>query len=231
MNIKIFSDGANKAEMIEMNNNPLIEGFTTNPSILRKAGVTNYEEFAKDILSIITEKPVSFEVIADDFETMKKQAIKIASWGKNVFIKIPITNTKNETTKNLINDLNWSGIKINVTAITTIKQVETVLNKIPYGRGMYISIFAGRIADTGVSPIPIVEKAVNMVKGTDIEIIWASTREIINIFQAEEVGCHIITCTQDILKKFPLIGKDLTEYSLDTIKMFNEDVKKAGYKL
>jgi transaldolase len=231
MEIKIFADGSDKNIMIDHNKNDLIKGFTTNPALLRKSGIKNYEEFALDVLTYINKKPVSFEVISDDFDEMYKQAVKIAMWGNNVNVKIPITNTKGESSKPLIDNLNWTGIKINITAITTIEQVKLVLDRLPYKRGMYISIFAGRIADTGIDPVGVINEALDLVKGTEIEIIWASTREVYNVIQAEKLGCHIITVTNDILKKLSLIGKDLTEYSLDTVKQFFTDAKEAGYTL
>jgi transaldolase len=228
MNVKIFADGADKATILELNKDTMIKGFTTNPSLLRKSGVTDYKSFALDILKEVT-KPISFEVISDDFTEMKRQALEIASWGSNVYVKIPITNTKGDYSEGLIEDLNWSGVKINITAITLLKQVEFILKKLPYKRGVYISIFAGRIADTGVNPLPVIQEVVKMVQNTEISIIWASPREVYNVVQADEAGCHIITCTSEILKKLPLLGKDLTEYSRETVQMFYDDAKKVGY--
>lgn len=230
-NVKIYADGANKESMLAHYKNPLIKGFTTNPSILRKSGVENYEEFAKDILSVIKDKPISFEVIADEFDEMKRQALKIASWGNNVWVKIPITNTRGESSEMLIKDLNWLGIKINVTAITTYEQAEQVFNWLPYKRGVYISVFAGRIADTGVDYLSEMIDCVNITADSEVELIWASPRELYNVVQADLIGCDIITVTDDILKKLPLIGKDLREYSLETVKLFYSDAKKSGYIL
>ena len=228
--IKIFADGANKQDIIELNKNQRISGFTTNPTLLRKAGISNYKEFALDILSII-DKPISFEVIADDLNEMERQAIEIASWGKNIYVKIPITNTKGESTYTIIKSLSERGIKLNITAITTIKQVKKILPALEKSNGAYISIFAGRIADTGINPLLIMKQALKLIKNINIELIWASPRELYNVVQAEDIGCHIITCTNDILKKLSLLGKDLTEYSLDTVKMFYNDAKLSGYEL
>lgn len=228
--IKIFADGANKAEILELNKDNRISGFTTNPTLLRKAGISNYKDFALDILSII-DKPISFEVISDDLEEMERQAIEISSWGKNVYVKIPITNTKSESTYSIIESLSNKGIKLNITAITTVKQVKKILPALETSSGAYISIFAGRIADTGINPLPIMKQTLKLIKNINVELIWASPRELYNVVQAEDIGCHIITCTNDILKKLPLIGKDLTEYSLDTVKMFYNDAKLSGYEL
>ena len=231
-NIKIFADGANGSDMMDLYGNPLIAGFTTNPSLCRKAGIIDYREFALCMLDIIRGKPISFEVLSDDFAEMKRQALEISSWGPNVYVKIPITNTKGESSSMLIKDLNWSGIKINVTAITTFKQVYETFKDLPYKRGVYISIFAGRIADTGVSPSGIIMNAVDLVEKTEVEIIWASPREVYNIYQAERVGCHIITCTPELIAKYELLkGKDLTEYSRETVQLFFNDAVKAGFKL
>lgn len=228
--IKIFADIINKAELIEINKNNKIAGFTTNPTLLRKGGVSNYKEFAIDILSAIN-KPISFEVIADDLNEMERQALKISSWGKNVYVKIPITNTKGESTYSIIESLSKKSIKLNITAITTVKQIKKILPALKTSIGSYISVFAGRIADTGTDPLPIMKRALKLIDETNLELIWASPREVYNIIQAENIGCHIITCTNDILKKLPLIGKDLTEYSLETVKMFYNDAKLSGYEL
>lgn len=229
--IKIFADGADKASMIEMYNDPRISGLTTNPSLMHKAGVTDYKAFALNVLSVIKDKPVSFEVISDDWNEMKRQALEIASWAPNVYVKIPITDTKGRYCEAIIEELNWQGIKINITALTQIEQVDFILKKLPYKRGVYISIFAGRIADTGIDPLPVVQKTVELIRGTDIEIIWASPREVYNVVQAENAGCHIITVTKDILNKLSLIGKDLKEYSRETVQMFYDDAQKSGLKL
>ena len=229
----IFADGADKASILEINKNPLVKGFTTNPSLLKKAGVTDYKEFALDILKEIPDKSFSFEVIADEVESMYLQALEISEWGINVYVKIPITDTKGRSMGVLISELNDNGIKVNVTAITTIKQVENIISAF-YNEGVsnYISIFAGRIADTGIDPVPIMKSALELIKGTNIELIWASPREVYNIYQAEVIGCDIITCGPDMIKKYETLkGKDLTEYSLDTVKMFYRDAKEAGYEI
>jgi transaldolase len=231
MKVKLFADGADKATMIKMAGNPTISGLTTNPTLLRKAGVENYEKFAKDVLSAITEKSVSFEVISDDFDEMLKQARTISSWGNNVYVKIPITNSRGVYSPSLIKTLNQEGIKINVTAITQVHQVKFVLDNLPSKKGVYISVFAGRIADAGADYLKIMKEAVELVKDTDIEIIWASPRELYNVVQADSIGCHIITCTTDILNKLPLLGKDLDEYSRETAEMFLNDAKQSGYTL
>ena len=232
LRVKLFADGAEKHGMIEMYNNPLIAGFTTNPTLMKKAGVTDYEAFAKDILSVIKDKPISFEVFSDDFSEMEKQALRIASWGNNVYVKIPVTNTKGASSVDIIEKLSRAGVKINVTAMMTVEQVKNVLPYLAKGRGGYVSVFAGRIADAGVDPMPIMAEVVELLKNyNQIELIWASPRELYNVVQANEIGCHIITATNDILKKLSSLGKDLTEFSLDTVKMFYNDAKSAGYTI
>jgi transaldolase len=229
---KIFADGAEKAGIIEMYNNPLISGFTTNPTLMRKAGIKDYKEFALDILKFVTNKPISFEVFSDNFDELEKQAVEIANWGSNVIVKIPITNTKAESSVNLINKLSSKGVKINATAMMTVDQVKSVLPGLSKGSGGYVSIFAGRIADAGVDPLPVMKEIMNLLHSyPNIELIWASPRELFNIVQANQIGCHIITVTNDILKKLPTIGKDLTEFSLDTVKMFFNDASAAGYTI
>lgn len=206
LKVKLFADGAEKQGMIEMYNNPLISGFTTNPTLMKKAGVTNYEIFAKDILSVIKDKPISFEVFSDDFTEMEKQALRIASWGKNVYVKIPVTNTKGESSIHLVERLSNSEVKINVTAMMTVEQVMNVLPYMSKGPGGYVSVFAGRIADAGVDPVPIMKEVVELLKKhKNIELIWASPRELYNVVQANEIGCHIITATNDILKKVAIL--------------------------
>lgn len=232
LRVKLFADGAEKNGMIEMYSNPLISGFTTNPTLMKKAGVTDYEVFAKDILSVIKDKPISFEVFSDDFAEMEKQALRIASWGNNVYVKIPVTNTKGASSVDIIEKLSRAGVKINVTAMMTVEQVKNVLPYLAKGRGGYVSVFAGRIADAGVDPMPIMAEVVELLKNyNQIELIWASPRELYNVVQANEIGCHIITATNDILKKLSSLGKDLTEFSLDTVKMFYNDAKSAGYTI
>jgi len=227
--VKIFADGADKASILELNKNPLIQGFTTNPTLMRKAGVTDYKKFALDILKDI-DKSISFEVFSDDFYEMWDQAQEISSWGKNIYVKIPITNTEGESNHILIEGLSGEGIKLNVTAITTLDQVREAMYVLE--GPSYISIFAGRIADTGVNPLPTMIEALELIKDTNIEIIWASPREVYNIYQAEDIGCDIITCTPDLINKYEkLKGKDLTEYSLETVQMFYNDAQQAGYKI
>ena len=230
--IKIFADGADINGMKEMYKAGYISGFTTNPTLMKKAGVLDYETFALKVVREITNLPLSFEVFSDDFETMEKEARKIGSWADNIYIKIPVTNTKGESSIGLIKKLSNEGLKLNITAIMTINQLEQVVKALTPEAGAYVSVFAGRIADTGVNPIPIMKQAVDIchnVKG--VESIWASTRELLNIFQAQYCGVDIITVTNDILKKMPLIGKDLSALSLDTVKMFHEDAKGLGYKI
>jgi transaldolase len=229
---KLFADGANVDEMARLYQNPLIKGFTTNPTLMAKAGIADYERFAKEVLAIIPDRPVSFEVFADEFEEMHRQAMKIATWGDNVYVKIPVTNTKRERATALISSLSLSGIKVNVTAILTLDQVREVAKALAHGAPSYISVFGGRIADTGRDPVPLMAEAVEILKvGPDIELIWASPRELLNVFQAGSIGCHIITVTADILKKLELVGRDLSEYSLDTVKMFFADACKSGFQL
>jgi transaldolase len=230
--VKIFADGAEKNEMLELAKNPLIEGFTTNPTLMRKAGITDYRKFAREVLDEIKNKPISFEVLSDEFNEMERQAKEIASWGDNVYVKIPVTNTKGESSVNLIEKLSASGVKVNVTAIMTVEQLKIVMPALSRGSAGYVSIFAGRIADSGRDPVPIMREALDYLKAyPNIKLIWASPREIFNIIQADAIGCHIITVTNDLLKKLHLIGKDLNEFSLDTVKMFYEDAKRAGFSL
>lgn len=229
LSVKIFADGADKAGMLEMNRNPMIAGFTTNPSLIYKAGVTNYHSFAQDIVSAIPDKPISFEVFSDDFKSMEQEARALAAFGKNVYVKLPITNTKRESCFDLAKRLSDSGVKLNITAIMTTKQVADILPALKNGPGAIISVFAGRIADTGIDPIPTMKESLRLMsKYPQLELLWASTRELLNIVQADEMNCHIITATNDILKKLSLIGKNLEEFSLETVKMFYEDAKKAS---
>lgn len=232
LNVKIFADGADKAGMLDMYKNTWISGFTTNPTLMRKAGIVNYEQFARDILFCIPDRPISFEVFSDDFEEMHAQALKIASWGNNVYAKIPVTNTKGESSIHLIRELANEGVKQNVTALMTLKQVEEVNHALAKGPAACISVFAGRIGDTGVDPLPIMQTSLGiMAENPQLELIWASPRELLNIIQAHEIGCHIITVTNDILKKLSLIGKDLNQYSLETVQMFRTDAVNAGFTL
>ena len=232
LNVAIFADGAEKAGMLEMYAKPYIKGFTTNPTLMRKAGVTDYEGFARDILQAIPDRPISFEVFADDFAEMARQARKIATWGKNIRVKIPITNTRGESAVPLCEQLTRGGIPLNVTAIFTLEQVQAVVDAVKGGAPTYVSVFAGRIADTGNDPVPLMADAVRrLAAAPNTELIWASPRELLNIFQADAIGCHIITVTNDILQKLSLLGKDLAEYSLDTVKMFHSDGNAAGFVL
>lgn len=232
LNVKIYADGADRPTMLEMHANPLIAGFTTNPTLMRKSGVSDYKAFALDILQRIPDRPVSFEVCADDFDEMERQAAEIASWGENVLVKIPITNTKAEFSGELLKRLARAGVRVNVTAMLTLRQVREASECLADGPSAKISIFAGRIADTGRDPVPLMAAAVELLRPyPNLELIWASPREVLNIFQADEIGCHIITVTSDILRKLELIGKDLVDYSRETVEMFYRDARKAGYQL
>jgi transaldolase len=232
LKVKIFADGAVKAEMIEMYRNPHIQGFTTNPTLMRKAGIADYRAFARDILQSIPDRPISFEVFSDEFEEMKRQALLIRDWGENVYVKIPVTNTLGQSSVPLIEELSPQGVKLNVTALLTLPQVEAVSRALAGGAPSFVSVFAGRIADTGRDPLPLMAAAVEILRpNPQQELIWASPRELLNVFQAGSIGCHIITCTADILKKLHLTGKDLSEYSLETVKMFHDDAVKAGFRL
>ncbi len=232
LNVKIFADGADKAGMIEMAANPIISGFTTNPTLMKKAGIKDYKSFAKEILSEIKDKPISFEVFSDDFEEMEGQALEIASWAPNVYVKIPITNTKGNPSPKTVENLARQGIRINVTAMMTLEQVKRTVPALLKGPGGYVSVFAGRIADTGRDPVPAMREIVEYLKPyPSVELIWASPREVLNVIQADQIGCHIITVTNDLIKKMALFDKDLYEYSLDTVKMFFNDARSAGYTL
>jgi transaldolase len=232
LKIKIFADGADQDNMIEMYNKPFIKGLTTNPTLMKQAGIKDYEYFGKEVLQTITDKPISFEVFSDEFNEMERQALKISNWGKNVFVKIPVTNTRGENSLELIEKLSKNRVKLNITAMTTFEQVEKVVQRLDPQTYNYVSLFAGRVADTGIDPLNIMKKCVNLLKNSPkTELIWASPRELLNIFQANEIGCHVITVTPDILKKLKLIGKNLDEYSLETVKMFYHDAMEAGYNL
>jgi transaldolase len=232
MRVKIFADGADKEGMLEMYRLPYIRGFTTNPTLMKKAGIRDYRAFAKEMLRLIPDRPISFEVFSDDFHEMERQAAEIASWGQNVYVKIPVTNTKGEPAYDLAGRLSHAGVKLNITAIMTLEQVRGVLVKLSPKTSSYISIFAGRIADTGRDPVALMAAAVELLKIVpSAELIWASPRELLNVFHAEAIGCHIITVTNDILKKLKLVDYDLLQYSLDTVKMFYEDARSAGFSL
>jgi transaldolase len=232
LQVKIFADGADKAGMLEMYGKPYIKGLTTNPTLMRKAGIGDYRAFARDILQSIPDKPISFEVFSDEFEEMERQALDIASWGDNVYVKIPITNTRREPSYGLIRSLVERRVKVNVTAIMTLAQVRDTVAALDPRVPSYVSVFAGRIADTGRDPVPLMAAAVEILKlKPAAELIWASPRELLNIFQADAIGCQVITVTNDILKKLALVGTDLDDYSLDTVKMFRNDAVGAGFKL
>ena len=232
LNVKIFADGADKAGMLEMYAKSFVKGLTTNPTLMKKAGITDYRAFCKDILTTIKDKPLSFEVFSDDFSEMERQALEIASWGENVYVKIPVTNTKQETCYALVKKLAEQKVKLNVTALMTLEQVRDVVSSLNPSIPSYVSVFAGRVADTGIDPVPVMAKAVEILKvAPAAELIWASPRELLNIFQADDIGCHVITVTNDILKKLSLVGYDLNQYSLDTVKMFYKDAVDAGFEL
>ena len=232
LKVKIFGDGADLDGILELCNNPYIMGFTTNPTLMRKSGVSDYEKFSHQALEHTGNRPISFEVFSDEFDEMERQAYKIAGWGKNVYVKIPVTNTRHESSVNLVRRLADKGVQLNVTALLTLEQVSVVSKALEDRTPSFISIFAGRIADTGREPMPLMKAAVEiMAPFKTQELMWASPRELLNIFHADEIGCHVITVTHDILKKLPLVGKDLDDYSLDTVKMFHTDAQKAGYKL
>jgi transaldolase len=234
LRVKIFDDGADKIGMLKLYENPLITGMTTNPTLMRKVGIQDYEAFAKDVLQSVRSKPISFEVFSDDFPEMRRQALKIASWQSNVYVKIPITNTRNESSIPLIRDLAREGVQLNITAILTMKQVSEVAAALNPEVSSVVSVFAGRIADTGRDPMPFMRESLSILSGQQpkAELLWASVREVLNIFQAEESGCHIVTVGHDILAKaMKLVGMDLSALSLDTVKMFAQDAQAAGYSV
>ena len=232
LNVKIFADGADLKGISNLSRNPVIKGFTTNPTLMRKAGIQDYRGFAREVLGIIGERPVSFEVFSDDFAEMEKQAMEIASWGPNVYVKIPVTNTRREFAGELIRSLARTGVQLNITALLSNEQVRAVLECLSPQTRSCVSVFAGRVADTGRDPVPLMAEAVRLLKANPkAELIWASPRELLNIFHADAVGCHIITVTHDILNKLSLVGKDLAEYSLDTVRMFYQDARGAGFQI
>lgn len=232
LSVKIFADGADLDSIRALAPNPLVKGFTTNPTLMRKAGVADYKGFAKDMLAIVTDRPVSFEVFADEFDAMEEQAMEIASWGENVNVKIPITNTRGESAVPLVARLSGQGVFVNVTAMFTADQVQAVVDVLDPGVAAILSVFAGRIADSGCDPVPHMKTAVEMAKSKPkAEILWASPRELLNIYQADAVGCHIITVSGDVLKKLDNVGKGLDEFSLETVKMFYDDAQAAGYSI
>jgi transaldolase len=232
LRIKIFADGADRDTITRLYANPLIKGFTTNPTLMRKAGVEDYETFAREVLELVTDRPISFEVFSDDFGKMEEQALQISSWAENVYVKVPVTNTSGEPAAGVVRRLADQGVKVNVTALTTPAQVEEVLQWVAGGPPCYISVFAGRIADSGRDPLPLMTEALGHAGAhPNVELIWASPRELLNIVQADSVGCHIITVTHDLLEKLGSLGRDLDEFSLATVKMFYEDGQAAGYSL
>lgn len=232
LKIKLFADGADLDGILEMYANPMIKGFTTNPTLMRKAGITDYEAFGRKVLAAVPDRPVSLEVFADEFDEMETQARQIATWGKNVNVKIPVTNTKGKFAGPLIRSLSSDGIELNVTAIMTLEQVEQVAMALDPATPAIVSVFAGRIADTGIDPVPMMRECAGILTSRPkAELLWASPRELLNVFHAEEAGCHIITATNDILKKLSLVGKDLGGYSLETVEMFYRDASAAGYSI
>ena len=232
LKVKLYADGADRDGMLEMYEQPHIQGFTTNPTLMKKAGISDYEAFAHDILRSIPDRPISFEVFADEFDEMERQALKIKTWGDNVFIKIPISNSRKEMSYDLIERLSEAGVRLNITAILTLDQVRNVAEAVKNGPESIVSVFAGRIADTGLDPVPIMGEALEILKvAPRAELLWASPREVLNIYQADAIGCHIITATNDIIRKLSLAGKDLAQYSLETVQMFYDDAQKAGYSL
>jgi transaldolase len=231
LRVKLFADSADMAGMLEMARLRHVSGFTTNPTLMRKAGVADYAAFARDVLEAIPDRPISFEVFSDDFGEMKRQAGRIAAWGRNVYVKVPVTNTRGQPSYDLIRELT-AGIKLNVTAVLTLDQVREVSAALAGPTPAIISVFAGRIADTGRDPVPLMAEAVEMLRPhPNQELLWASPRELLNVFQADAIGCHIITATRDLIEKLALVGKDLAAYSLETVRMFHDDARRAGYKL
>jgi transaldolase len=232
LKVKIFADGADRTTMLEMYGRPYIKGLTTNPTLMRRAGISNYRAFAQDMLSHIRDKPLSFEVFADEFPEMERQAVQIAGWADNVYVKIPVTNTRGDPCYALVRRLVSRGVKVNVTAIMTLTQVRDAVAALNPEVPSYVSIMAGRVADTGVDPVPLMAAAVHLLAtNSKAELIWASPREVLNVFQADSIGCHIVTATPDILAKLPLVDLNLGEYSLDTVRMFYRDALAAGYTL
>ncbi len=232
LKVKIYADGADRDGMLEMYAKPYIQGFTTNPTLMKKVGITDYKAFAHEILQAIPDRPISFEVFADEFTDMERQALEIKTWGENVYVKIPVSNTRQEMAYDLIERLSGAGVRLNVTAILTLEQVQNVADAIKDGPDSIVSVFAGRIADTGLDPVPVMQKALTLLEvAPKAELLWASPREVLNIYQADNIGCHIITATNDLIRKLALGGKDLAEYSLETVQMFYDDAQSAGYTL
>jgi transaldolase len=232
LRVRIFADGADPALIRELARLPHVAGFTTNPTLMRQAGVRDYRAFAREVLAAVAGHPVSFEVLADELEPMERQAREIAAWGENVFVKVPVTNTRGEPTLPLIRALTRDGVRLNVTALLTLEQVREVSAALAGGAPSFVSVFAGRIADTGRDPAPLMAAAVEALRAQPQQrLIWASPREVLNVLQADAVGCHVITATADLIRKLPLLGKDLAAFSLETVRMFHDDARKAGYEL
>ena len=230
--VKIFADGADLERIRILASDPAIQGFTTNPTLMRGSGVDDYEIFGREILEVVDDLPVSFEVFADDPADMRRQALKLAAWGPNVYVKIPVTNTEGTSTAECVRALSHDGVRVNVTAVFTRRQVEVMTAALAGGSPSYVSVFAGRIADAGIDPVPVMQDYLDVIGSEpQIEMIWASPREILNVVQADRIGCHVITLTHDLLKKLPALGKDLDEFSLDTVRMFANDAAEAGYEL
>jgi transaldolase len=232
LRVKIFADGADLETMRSLAAQPYIRGFTTNPTLMRKAGVDDYRSFARAVIAAIPDRPVSFEVLSDNFSDMEAEARTIAAWGPNVYVKVPVTNTAGRPSYDTIRALSRSGVHVNVTAVLTIEQIRRAVCALRGGAPSQVSVFAGRIADTGRDPLPTICEAVRILADAPgIELIWASPRELLNVFQADQAGCHIITVTDDILQKLPIVGRDLDQFSLETVQMFFNDARKAGLVL
>jgi transaldolase len=232
LQVQIFADGADIEGIRNLRSNPLIKGFTTNPTLMKQVGIKDYLKFSQEVIEVIGGLPISLEVFSDDFAEMKTQALKLSALGENVNVKIPITNTKSESSSKLVSELAKDGVSLNVTALFTLKQVDDTVAALQGSRKSFISVFAGRIADAGVDPMPIMEGALQLMRSEkQLELIWASPREVLNIVQADQIGCHVITVTHDLLKKLPGLGKDLTQFSLETVAMFANDAASAGYRI
>lgn len=232
LRVKLYADGAELGPMVALARNPLVQGFTTNPTLMRKAGISDYTAFARDVVSAIPDRPISFEVFSDEFDEMERQAGIITGWGRHVYVKIPVTNTRGDSSRTLVKRLSHSGVQVNVTAILTLDQVREVCESVAGGAPAVVSVFAGRIADTGRDPVPLMAAARELTQGVaNVELLWASCRELLNVFQADAAGCDIITVTNDVLGKLDVIGRDLDRYSLETVQMFRADALAAGFSL
>jgi transaldolase len=232
LRVEVFADGADRAGIENLALNPVIKGFTTNPTLMRASGVGDYEAFAREVLPLVGDRPISFEVFADDFDEMIRQGRRIATWGNQVFVKIPVTDTLGRASSDVVRTLSGEGIQLNVTAMTTPAQIQGVVDCLAPGAEHFVSLFAGRVADTGRDPVPLVKECLQILEPRpEVRLIWASPRELLNVIQADEVGCHVITVTHELLKKLPLLGKDLDEYSLETVQMFHRDAVSAGFSL